>query len=183
MKRSTQHFRTKKTTTVATLLKEWLIKILWLILSLETQRILSISKNSVFLKHVNGLIKNFFNDSASQFASFLPMRQICQKGIGRLKKIVDSAIQKKEKWSTLIKSTISLCVLLAMYHLVLEKIHQFNRFYLLFVIFIHDSVYHFWSDSKPQSANSKTNKIEEETIAICAITTNYWLISIWSIYT
>ncbi|CAM2822155.1 hypothetical protein [Flavobacterium frigoris] len=36
----------------------------------------------------------------------------------------------------LLKSTISLCVLLAVYHLALEKekMHQFNRFYLLFSI-------------------------------------------------
>src|ERR1041384_8873995 len=29
-----------------------------------------VSKSDYFSKHVNGLIKNFFNDSATQFASF-----------------------------------------------------------------------------------------------------------------
>ena len=29
-----------------------------------------VKKSDYFSKHVNGLIKNFFNDSASQFASF-----------------------------------------------------------------------------------------------------------------
>jgi hypothetical protein len=39
----------------------------------------------------------------------------------RTQKIVDNAIQKEKNDRLLIKSTISLCVLLAMYHLVLER--------------------------------------------------------------
>jgi hypothetical protein len=36
-------------------------------------------KKQPISKHVNGLIKNFFNDSASQFASFFTNETICQK--------------------------------------------------------------------------------------------------------
>jgi predicted transcriptional regulator len=36
-------------------------------------------ENSLFSKHVNGLIKNFFNDSASHFAFSLPMRPTYRK--------------------------------------------------------------------------------------------------------
>jgi len=89
----------------------------------------------------------------------------------------------------LIKSTISLCVLLAMYHLVLEKekIHQFNRFYLLFCLLFSFTIPFITFEVIQEITNplipQNTIKIEEETIAVVQETTNYWLISIWSIYT
>jgi predicted transcriptional regulator len=67
-----------KTTTVATLLKRMIDKD-FVYTEFGNQRILSISTKKIFLKHVNGLIKNFFNDSAAICFS-LPMRRICQKG-------------------------------------------------------------------------------------------------------
>jgi predicted transcriptional regulator len=57
-----------------------------------------VKKTAYFSKHVNGLIKNFFNDSASQFASFFTNEtNLSERELEELKKIVDNAIQKKEK--------------------------------------------------------------------------------------
>jgi predicted transcriptional regulator len=56
-----------------------------------------VKKTAYFSKHVNGLIKNFFNDSASQFASFFTNETILSERNGRLKKIVDSAQKKNDR--------------------------------------------------------------------------------------
>ena len=55
-----------------------------------------IDKNRYFSKQVNGLIKNFFNDSASQFASFFTKEtQLSQKELKELRKIIDEQIEKE----------------------------------------------------------------------------------------
>jgi hypothetical protein len=74
-----------------------------------------IKKNRLFFKHVNGLITNFFNNSASQF---LPssQKQFIISRIRNLKKIIDSELQKRKMIDFIIKSTLSLSVLLAVYH-------------------------------------------------------------------
>jgi BlaI family penicillinase repressor len=55
-------------------------------------------KSNYFSKHVNGLIKNFFNDSASQFASFFTKEtNLTASELEELKKIIDQEIQKKRK--------------------------------------------------------------------------------------
>lgn len=55
-----------------------------------------VKKDAYFSKQVNGLIKNFFNDSASQFASFFTKEtDLTKKELEELKKIIDSEIQKK----------------------------------------------------------------------------------------
>jgi BlaI family penicillinase repressor len=47
---------------------------------------------------VNGLIKNFFNNSASQFASFFTTEtDLTQNELEELQKIIDKEIQKKKK--------------------------------------------------------------------------------------
>ena len=57
-----------------------------------------VEKTAYFSKQVNGLIKNFFNDSASQFASFFTNEtNLSEKELEELKKIVDRAIQNKKK--------------------------------------------------------------------------------------
>ncbi|MEO8254601.1 MAG: BlaI/MecI/CopY family transcriptional regulator, partial [Flavobacterium sp.] len=57
-----------------------------------------VKKTDYFSKHVNGLIKNFFNDSASQFASFFTNEtNLSEKELEELRKIIDRAILKKQK--------------------------------------------------------------------------------------
>jgi BlaI family penicillinase repressor len=57
-----------------------------------------VKKEDYFSKHVNGLIKNFFNDSASQFASFFTTStNLTEKELEELRKIIDVELQKKKK--------------------------------------------------------------------------------------
>jgi len=57
-----------------------------------------VKKSDYFSKHVNGLIKNFFGNSASQFASFFTTEtNLSEKELEELKKIIDTQIQKKKK--------------------------------------------------------------------------------------
>jgi len=57
-----------------------------------------VKKEDYFSKHVNGLIKNFFNDSASQFASFFTKEtNLSTNELEDLKKIIDVELQKKQK--------------------------------------------------------------------------------------
>lgn len=56
-----------------------------------------ISKNDYFSTHVNGLIKNFFNNSASQFASFFTQEtDLSKKELEELRNIIDQQIKKQE---------------------------------------------------------------------------------------
>ena len=49
-------------------------------------------------KFINVLIKNFFNDSTSQFASFFTTStNLTQNELEELKKIIDVELQKKKK--------------------------------------------------------------------------------------
>jgi BlaI family transcriptional regulator, penicillinase repressor len=55
-----------------------------------------VKKKDYFAKHVNGLIKNFFNDSASQFASFFTEEtNLTKQELKDLKSIIDQQIKKK----------------------------------------------------------------------------------------
>ncbi len=55
-----------------------------------------IEKEAYFSKQVNGLIKNFFNDSASQFASFFTQKtNLTKEELESLRAIIDNEIQKK----------------------------------------------------------------------------------------
>ncbi|WP_413999973.1 M56 family metallopeptidase [Flavobacterium sp. W1B] len=88
----------------------------------------------------------------------------------------------------LIKSTASLFVLLAVYHLALEreKMHHFNRFYLLFAVVFSFTIPFITIEVIQEITNPVTSqnaiKMEAETIAIVEDSTNYWLMTIWSIY-
>jgi beta-lactamase regulating signal transducer with metallopeptidase domain len=88
----------------------------------------------------------------------------------------------------LIKSSISLLALLIFYHLVLEKekMHQFNRFYLLFNIVFSFVVPFITIEVIDESADAlvQTNTVMtgEATMAIMPETVNYTAIIIWSIY-
>jgi predicted transcriptional regulator len=56
-----------------------------------------IKKSEYFASHINGLIKNFFNDSASQFASFFTSEtNLSEAELQELKEIVDKQIKNKK---------------------------------------------------------------------------------------
>jgi predicted transcriptional regulator len=89
-----------KTTTVATLLKRMIDKdfVAYTEFGNSREYYPLVKKTAYFSKHVNGLIKNFFNDSASQFASFFTNEtNLSEKELEELKKIVDSALKNKKK--------------------------------------------------------------------------------------
>ena len=86
------------TTTVATLLKRMADKgfIAYNLYGKSREYYPLVNKKDYFSKHVNGLIKNFFNDSASQFASFFTKEtNLTKEELEHLKTIIDSEIKKK----------------------------------------------------------------------------------------
>jgi len=86
------------TTTVATLLKRMTNKgfIAYNLFGNSREYYPLIQKKDYFSKHVNGLIKNFFNDSASQFASFFTKETNLTKAeLEDLKNLIDNEIKKK----------------------------------------------------------------------------------------
>ena len=57
-----------------------------------------IKKDQYFSKHVNSMIKSFFNDSAMQFASFFTTAtNLSATELEDLKKIIDQQLKKKKK--------------------------------------------------------------------------------------
>ncbi len=57
-----------------------------------------VEKSEYFSKHVNTMIKNYFDDSVLQFASFFTREtNLTKEQLEELKKIVDKEIQKKKK--------------------------------------------------------------------------------------
>lgn len=88
------------TTTVATLLKRMIDKqfVAYTEFGNSREYYPLVKKTDYFSKHVNGLISSFFNNSASQFASFFTTEtNLSQAELEDLKKIIDSEIQKKKK--------------------------------------------------------------------------------------
>lgn len=88
------------TTTVATLLKRMIDKdfVAYNEFGNSREYYPLVKKSDYFSKHVNGLIKNFFGNSASQFASFFTKEtNLSASELEELKKIIDSEIQKKKK--------------------------------------------------------------------------------------
>jgi len=86
------------TTTVATLLKRMTDKgfIDYKLYGKSREYFPLVKKKDYFSKHVNGLIKNFFNDSASQFASFFTKEtNLTKEELEDLKKLIDSEIKNK----------------------------------------------------------------------------------------
>lgn len=87
------------TTTIATLLKRMTDKkfISYTLYGNSREYYPLVKKSDYFSRHVNGLIKNFFNNSASQFASFFTTEtNLSEKELEALKKIIDSELQKKK---------------------------------------------------------------------------------------
>jgi BlaI family penicillinase repressor len=86
------------TTTVATLLKRMNDKgfVSYNLFGNSREYYPLVKKKDYFSKHVNGLIKNFFNDSASQFASFFTTEtDLSKEELEDLKAIIDVELKKK----------------------------------------------------------------------------------------
>ena len=86
------------TTTIATLLKRMTDKgyVAYKTYGKSREYYPLIKKADYFSKHVNGLIKNFFNDSASQFASFFTKEtNLTKEELEDLRKLIDNEIKKK----------------------------------------------------------------------------------------
>jgi BlaI family penicillinase repressor len=86
------------TTTVATLLKRMQDKnfVDYKQLGRSREYFPLVKKKDYFSKQMNGLIKNFFNDSTSQFASFFTQEtNLSKKELQDLKSIIDTEIKKK----------------------------------------------------------------------------------------
>lgn len=86
------------TTTVATLLKRMTDKgfVTYKAFGRSREYHPLVKKKDYFSKHVNGLIKNFFNDSPGQFASFFTTEtDLSKKELQELKALIDNEIKKK----------------------------------------------------------------------------------------
>jgi predicted transcriptional regulator len=86
------------TTTIATLLKRMTDKgfIAYNVYGKSREYFPLVKKKDYFSNHVNGLIKNFFNDSASQFASFFTKEtNLTKEELEDLKSIIDQEIKNK----------------------------------------------------------------------------------------
>jgi len=88
------------TTTIATLLKRMTDKgyVAYKIFGKSREYFPLIQKSDYFSNHLNGLIKNFFNDSASQFASFFTKEtNLSENELKELRKIIDQQIKDNKK--------------------------------------------------------------------------------------
>lgn len=86
------------TTTVATLLKRMTDKnfIAYKLYGKSREYYPLVKKKDYFSKHVNSLIKTFFDDSASQFASFFTKETNLTKAeLEDLKALIDNEIKNK----------------------------------------------------------------------------------------
>lgn len=87
------------TTTIATLLKRMIDKkfVSYNLYGNTREYYPLVSKSDYFSKHVKGLIRNFFNNSSVQFASFFTTAtNLSEKELEDLKKIIDVELQKKK---------------------------------------------------------------------------------------
>ena len=87
------------TTTVATLLKRMKDKgfVDYYTIGKSREYFPLVKKSDYFSKHVNGLIKNFFNNSASQFASFFTKEtDLSESELKELRKIIDAQLKDKK---------------------------------------------------------------------------------------
>lgn len=88
------------TTTIATLLKRMQDKgfVAYTLFGNSRQYYPLVKKSDYFSKHVKKIIKNYFENSAMQFASFFTTStNLTTSELEELKKIVDLQIKKKKK--------------------------------------------------------------------------------------
>ena len=86
------------TTTIATLLKRMTDKgyVAYNLYGKSREYFPLVKKKDYFSKHVNNLIKTFFNDSATQFASFFTQEtNLDKEQLEELKKLIDNEIKKR----------------------------------------------------------------------------------------
>ena len=86
------------TTTVATLLKRMTDKgfVGYNLLGNSREYYPLVKKKDYFSKHLDGLIKTFFNDSASQFASFFAKEtDLSKQELEELRNLIDTEIKNK----------------------------------------------------------------------------------------
>lgn len=86
------------TTTIATLLKRMQDKgfVDYVQLGRSREYFPLVQKKDYFAKHVNGLIKNFFNNNPAQFASFFTEETNLSKSqLEELRTMIDQQIEKK----------------------------------------------------------------------------------------
>ncbi len=86
------------TTTIATLLKRMQEKkfVGYTLYGKSREYYPLVKKKDYFSRHVNTLIKNFFNNSASQFASFFTKEtDLTKKELEELKSIINEELKKK----------------------------------------------------------------------------------------
>ncbi|AIM60446.1 MULTISPECIES: BlaI/MecI/CopY family transcriptional regulator [Cellulophaga] len=86
------------TTTVATMLKRMADKnfVAYNLYGKSREYYPLVKKKAYFSKHVNGLIKNFFNDSASQFASFFTKEtNLTKEELAHLRELIDQELKNK----------------------------------------------------------------------------------------
>lgn len=87
-------------TTIATLLKRMQDKgfVAYEIFGNSRQYYALVKKSAYFSKEVGGIVKNYFNDSALQFASFFTSSSnMTSEELADLKKIIDVEIKRREK--------------------------------------------------------------------------------------
>ena len=85
-------------TTVATLLRRMIDKgfVGYKLFGNSREYYPLVKKKDYFSKHVNGLIKNFFNDSASQFASFFTKEtDLSKTELEELRALIDNELKGK----------------------------------------------------------------------------------------
>ena len=85
-------------TTVATLLKRMQDKnfVGYVQVGRSREYFPKVSKKSYFSKQMNGMSKSFFNDSASQFASFFTKEtDLSEKELKELRALIDERIKNK----------------------------------------------------------------------------------------
>jgi BlaI family penicillinase repressor len=88
------------TTTIATLLKRLQDKafVAYTVFGNSRKYYPLVKKVDYFSKHVKGIIKNYFNNSPAQFASFFTTStDLTTSELEDLKKIVDQELKKKKK--------------------------------------------------------------------------------------
>ena len=86
------------TTTIATLLKRMTDKgyVAYNLYGKSREYYPLVKKKDYFSKHVNNLIKTFFNDNASQFASFFTQdTNLDKEQLEELRKLIDNEIKKR----------------------------------------------------------------------------------------
>ena len=89
-----------KTTTVATLLKRMIDKdfVAYTEFGNSREYYPLVKKTDYFSKHVNGMIKNYFENSAMQFASFFTTStNLTTAELEDLKKIIEQQLKRKKK--------------------------------------------------------------------------------------